>query len=137
MLQAFHLLNLLPNHRKRKVFSPSTSTTESLKEEGWGKYPDGEGRFYYFNVNTGATSWTPPEGWVDEEPPAPAATSSSSTSVTPSKSTTEILKEEGWGKYPDGEGRFYYFNVNTGATSWTAPDGWVDEEPPAPAATLS
>ena len=65
-----------------------------MKAEGWGKYPDGEGRSYYFNVNTGVTSWTPPEGWVDEDEPKNEEPATVSNTASATIATSENISSD-------------------------------------------
>lgn len=75
----------------------------------WSEAKDGEGRTYYFNSKTQATSW---------EKPAEMSTG-------------------GWAEVKTEDGKVYYHNAGTGATQWDPPPGFAPATPAAPAAAAA
>ncbi|SMR45494.1 unnamed protein product [Zymoseptoria tritici ST99CH_3D1] len=81
----------------------------------WGKAQTAEGKVYYWNKVTKATSWTAPDGFVDE-PSAPVAAAPVSTSLAD------------WSEAKTEDGRTYYFNKVTRVTAWEPPQGWGQQK---------
>ena len=102
-------------------------TISRAEQDGWGQYEDEQGRVYYFNTITGDTQWVPPSTWVDGKNTI-ESDKITSLSSNVQKTSTIMLKEQGWGKHVDEKGRTYYFNATTGETLWTPPKGWEDDE---------
>ncbi|CAE7263082.1 unnamed protein product [Symbiodinium sp. CCMP2592] len=76
--------------------------------------PETPGQWYYWNEETGESSWDPPVS--DSESPVEA--------TSPSSSPTEGA----WQQATTEDGDMYYYNEETGETSWTLPEA-VKETP--------
>jgi hypothetical protein len=79
---------------------------------GWTKVPDAEGYFYYFNSETGETSWTPPQSTTDTE-----------------QEVSELLGgfQTAWQElWDDAAQSFYFYNYETQETAWERPVGMGD-----------
>lgn len=76
--------------------------TSQQSTSPWTAYVDDAGNTFYFNEQTGETSWT--------DPAEESNGSSGSASAT-----------DGWQNAYDSDGNAYYYNVATGETSWTDP----------------
>lgn len=103
----FPLPPLLHNSLYPATFScPTTGYTRKHSMSDWSEAKDGEGRTYYFNSKTQATSW---------EKPAEMSTG-------------------GWAEVKTEDGKVYYHNAGTGATQWDPPPGFAPATPAAAAA---
>jgi len=69
---------------------------KQMEFSGWKMGSDQFGQNYYYNVITGETSWTKPEGWVPPE-------------------------DEVWVKNVTDKGLTFYFNQISGETAWFPP----------------
>lgn len=99
----------------------STSTESTLQPHlcgplaTWETHTDTEsGHLFYFNPETGQTTWQSPfDGFVDSVSPG----HSRSPSLAPSPATPAE-----WGQYLDeASGQVFFYNTATGETSWDAP----------------
>jgi hypothetical protein len=89
---------------------------ETQLPSGWAK--DGEGNDkYYYNEDTGETTWDAPPGSVGGSAGGGLEAGSS-----PAHARTGTILPDGWGKDESGPDK-YYFNEDTGETSWEAPEG--------------
>jgi pre-mRNA-processing factor 40 len=88
----------------------------------WGKAQTADGKTYYWNKITKATSWTAPEGFVDE---------ASAPAVAPAAATSTSLAD--WSEAKTPEGRPYYYNRVTRVTAWEPPPGWGQQQNERPA----
>ena len=74
--------------------------------QGWIETHDDDGNLYYYNEETGETSWEPP-----------------------GVSETEAKEGSSWSKLIDDEtGVPYYYDSVSGETSWDAPPGFLEDE---------
>lgn len=111
----------------------------------WSAFYDDEGRLYYYNNETGESSWDEPEKF-NPPPPQEDATEIATTGAEDEpKGTSEIAKEDtadgteegtkspkvesSWIAYQDDEGREYYFNTITEETTWDQPASFVRDAP--------
>lgn len=110
--------------------APSTPSSASLyvdagigeREQGtWIEYVDEEGHLYYQNDLTGESSWTSPTQTQSSTGTFEAIDSSSSPDSTKPPTLLSSTPSSPWKQYADEEGRMYYYNNETGATSWTLP----------------
>eukprot|EP01063_Lacrimia_lanifica_P037502 TRINITY_DN7718_c0_g1_i2.p1 TRINITY_DN7718_c0_g1~~TRINITY_DN7718_c0_g1_i2.p1 ORF type:complete len:274 (+),score=105.94 TRINITY_DN7718_c0_g1_i2:350-1171(+) len=89
------------------------------------RYETDDGIPYYHNAYTGDTSWTNPAGanaveqpaWEEElrKTVAPAA----GPALPPTAPDAD--REEKWIEFSDQKGRAYYYDVNSGRTTWVEP----------------
>lgn len=113
------------------------SSTSSLPE-GWSQYRTPDGRAYYYHAASRETRWNPPSlSGSEPEPAAPSASAVLNSPRTTMPSSTPTLNHlaverlgDARGDIPDTwishltpEGRQYYFNSRTRATSWSLPPG--------------
>ncbi len=86
------------------------------------------GKTYYFNKQTNETRWTHPS--TDMKRPESVATvatvSTAIESLYPETHARKIYMQK-----EDGQGRPYWVNAKTRATSWNMPPGWDDPVPGA------
>ncbi|KAK1942956.1 Leucine-rich repeat protein SHOC-2 [Phytophthora citrophthora] len=79
------------------LFSFGSRNMSSVWEEA---YDETSGRAYYFNRQTGETSWT-----------------------LPGEATSEAATENVWQQsFDEASQTIYYYNIHTGETSWTLPE---------------
>lgn len=76
----------------------------------WAAVATADGKVYYYNKTTKATTWVKPEG-VHVEPPAPPTVPKG-----PAGSAAD------WAEVKTPEGRPYYYNKITREVSWTLPE---------------
>lgn len=89
---------------------PGTDNSTTALPTGWSEENDGNGNLYYYNTNTGESSWERPQ----LTPKKHEKTSESSRSKNP-----EIYRFE---KCDDGNGNVYWYNLDTGESSWEKPE---------------
>jgi len=117
----------------------------------WEAYQDDEGRTYYFNADTGETTWDKPMSEVEvdgggqdheqqqgdemelkeEEEEEEGGGGDVGEEMTPGQSIKEEENQENeaeWIAYQDDEGREYYYNTVTQVTQWDKPENF---EPPS------
>lgn len=84
-------------------------------EDAWEKFVDDDTKTpYYYNKSTGESSWDVPEGYVERDGAAEAA---SGAPANPPK----------WRKYVDDKlGKPYYYDEANEVTQWEEPDGFAD-----------
>lgn len=119
------------------AYTVGPSSTSSLPE-GWSQYRTPDGRAYYYHAVSRETRWDPPT-FLGSEPkhaaPSTSAVLNSPRATMPSSMPTlkrPVAERLGdpQGDIPDTwighltpEGRQYYFNPRTRATSWSLPPG--------------
>jgi len=94
----------------------------------------------YFNEDTGESSWErplivadnpPDEPVLDEPVPEVAAPTTTEAELTADEATgingDEGKLQEGWSEQTTEDGERYYFNENTGESSWEKPSVQVDD----------
>jgi hypothetical protein len=86
----------------------------------WEKQFTEEGDKYYSNDQTGETDWDAPQGSTGGSTGVAAAVEGGLLDSSHARSDTKL--PSGWGKDMSGEDKYYY-NEETGETSWTAPEG--------------
>jgi len=131
----------------------ASQTPEESLSEGWEESKDPSGRSYYYNAASGETTWDRPtrtvptqtetvnptslvqessthvvDGANDEAVPIPIAAESQSTTPDAAGATPAALPP-GWVEATDPtHGRAYYYNAETGATSWERPQMVIPTE---------
>jgi hypothetical protein len=124
----------------------SIAANSTLLPEGWAQTTDPtSGLVYYYNTTTGDTSWTPPKRPGDEmisSPMSPYAGGMStavdsnglSSPVSSAKSGEMSTLPDGWAEATDPSlDLTYYYNRDSGETSWERPtreDGAKMSTPP-------
>ena len=104
---------------------------------GWKEMTAADGRKYYANTTTKATSWTKPVA-DGASSPAPAPAASAAPSPAPAAAAASGDLPAGWKELTAADGRKYYANSTTKATSWTRPTESSSPAPaPAPAAAAA
>ena len=86
----------------------------------WEKQFTEDGDKYYSNDQTGETGWDAPPGSTGGSTGVAAAAEGGLLGSNHARSDTKL--PSGWGKDKSGEDSYYY-NEETGETSWTAPEG--------------
>ncbi|XP_069381533.1 rho GTPase-activating protein 27 isoform X2 [Paralichthys olivaceus] len=85
-------------------------------QDEWQVHTDNDsGKMFYFHPVTRQTTWTDP----NSSTAPPAALASPSQLLSPASSQGSCCWEQ---LLDEASGRFYYFNLTTRATSWTAPE---------------
>lgn len=108
----------------------------------WTEASTDSGRVYYFNAQTGESTWTRPEGvpiisLADAGQPGARKTSSSAEQPLPGANATAMAKISGstsstanmagsWRELSTQDGRKYYINTVTKATVWEMPAEYRD-----------
>ena len=118
----------------------------------WEAYQDDEGRTYYFNADTGETTWDKPMSGVEvdegdqdyeqqqqqqgDEMENKEEKGGGGGDAGEERASDQAMKEEEknqenegeWIAYQDDEGREYYYNTVTQVTQWDKPENF---EPPS------
>ncbi|XP_033038546.1 rho GTPase-activating protein 27 isoform X2 [Trachypithecus francoisi] len=96
--------------RQPRATSPS-ATVVPLPSPVWETHTDaGTGRPYYYNPDTGVTTW---------ESPFEAAEGAASPATSPASVDSHVSLETEWGQYWDEESRrVFFYNPLTGETAW-------------------
>lgn len=97
---------------RRQVVSRAGSTLSSASE--WEACQADDGQRYFYNVRTGASSWTPPTSLALKLGLAAVATATATAVAAPQ-----------WVHYETDEGVPYYFHTPTGESVWELPEGAV------------
>ncbi|KAK3284350.1 hypothetical protein CYMTET_7996 [Cymbomonas tetramitiformis] len=109
------------------VSEPATVT----KETEWTVHNAGEGKgVYYYNVKTGESTWDKPPGLKDEVVRAAMSTEA------PKPISWDTIEGCEWQEVKISDGKVYYYNSSTQATSWSVPDEVKDARAAAAAKTL-
>lgn len=101
---------------------PSTSEAEQPHE--WSAYWDAEGKLYYYNSVTGESAWDAPEKFN----PPPAKEESQEEQQPQALSTDgggETAAVGSWTAHTTDDGQEYFYNADTGETTWERPEGVV------------
>lgn len=113
------------------------SSTPLALQDGWSQYRTPDDRAYYYNGRTGETRWDPPTSSGQDASLANVSTAAPANSVSTSAlPSAPNLKRSAPGYLPDAQGnmdiwishltpqgRQYYYNPRTQATSWSLPPG--------------
>jgi len=104
--------------------APAVDEREALVEQGlatwlWEKLEaDDNGKFYWYNNETGETQWEEPEDENDILP-IEAGQSAGATAAWSGGQVPEDIEE--WEVCADDQGRTFYYNASTGESQWEAP----------------
>jgi hypothetical protein len=109
-----------PMQKKKKKKGGHHARNSTQLPDGWDKLHDDDGNKYYADNNTGETSWDAPPGSVGGSAEATGEANTAEEGSSHTRNLTEL--PAGWGKDMSGEDNYYY-NEETGETSWTAPEG--------------
>jgi hypothetical protein len=121
-----------PNAESEPAAPNAESKWEGVIDEGGG------GNTYYWNMETGESSWELPAEGVHLGPTAPglaakpAEEEKEGTFVTTQKKLV-VSDSSQWQAVDAGAGGVYYWNFATGETTWTMPAEGVHSAPHAPA----
>ncbi|KAI2503862.1 TH1 protein [Fragilaria crotonensis] len=89
----------------------------------WTAHRDDDDAIYYYNEETGESAWDPPdEGYHDPEDLMSGGSDNNN------KSNNNTNNQNHWTKHTNDEGIEYYYNEDTGETTWDKPDDYVDDE---------
>jgi len=113
----------------------AAADSNELLPKGWESlWDEGAGKSYYVNYETGESSWDPPEDVTAVES-ARLATENDVASTVEDKTRESLLTEDdaplppGWRKIVDEDvGQTYYFNEETGDSSWDPPPTAIKPE---------
>lgn len=103
---------------------------------GWEARADSSGRTYYFDHNTGTTTWTRP---MYSQMPSQSNWTSQAAMAPRGDARTSLLP--GWERRVDGSGRLYYVDHNTKMATWEPPPSipapaTISQANPGPHTTL-
>jgi len=85
----------------------------------WEEVVDADGAVYYYNSETGVTSWDRPDGLEG----GGGGDGVGGMALGASWAGEEVVTDDGqkWEQADDGEGNFYWYNSETGVSSWDFP----------------
>ena len=91
----------------------------------WMEIQDDEGRTYYYNSKTEATSWDRPADFKEKtEKIIVSETKKGMVEDAPVKDKEQSTEGGDWTQVQDDEGPTYYYNTKTEETSWDRPEGF-------------
>jgi len=105
----------------------------------WERATHEDGRTYYINSETDATSWSLPDGFTEDQIEDYVSESGStesssddedaaSAAATPPPAPVAAAGKCPWARCTHDDGRTYYMNEDTDKTSWTLPEGLTEEQ---------
>ena len=99
---------------------------------GWSEENDGQGSTYYYNQQTGETSWERPGGMQQQGQNSfgggyQGAASRMGQNQFGNQGAGGALPF-GWSEENDGQGSTYYYNQQTGETTWERPGGMQQQQ---------
>jgi len=96
----------------------STTAAEDELPEGWTLQTADDGAVFYYNSNTGETSWDRPIATSS----VPIATSAVEVAATEDAGAIEATPlPAGWSQETAEDGAVFYYNSSSGETSWDRP----------------
>ncbi|XP_051562070.1 WW domain-binding protein 4 [Myxocyprinus asiaticus] len=112
-----------PQHKaQRREFKvhKQTSSSNNNNNQGtvWVEGTTDDGHIYYYNTITGASQWQKPDGFQSESTPSSSSSSSSAAGQTQETSASS------WIEAVSPEGYSYYYNTETGESSWEKPENF-------------
>jgi len=102
---------------------------EETEAHDWSAYWDADGNLYYYNSVTGESAWEAPEKFNPppaKEGDAPAAADTAGDDAQPQP---EAAGGAGtWTAHKTDDGQEYFYNADTGETTWEKPEGVIISE---------
>ncbi|XP_051986662.1 WW domain-binding protein 4 [Xyrauchen texanus] len=120
-----------------KQMNSSSSNNNYNPGTVWVEGTTADGHVYYYNTITGASQWQKPDGFQSESTPPSSSSSSSSSSSAAAAGQSQESSVRSWMEAVSPEGYSYYYNTETGESSWKKPenfspsDGSPHEDPGA------
>ncbi|XP_051569080.1 WW domain-binding protein 4-like [Myxocyprinus asiaticus] len=84
----------------------------------WVEGTTDDGQIYYYNTITGESLWEKPDGFQSQNTPPSSSSSSSAAGQIQESSVTS------WMEAVSPEGYMYYYNTETGESSWEKPENF-------------
>ncbi|XP_051996517.1 WW domain-binding protein 4-like [Xyrauchen texanus] len=103
-----------------KETSSSSCNNENNPVDVWMEGTTDDGHIYYYNTITGECLWEKPDGLQSQNTPS----SSSSSSAAAAAGQTQESSVTSWMEAVSPEGFMYYYNTETGESSWEKPENF-------------
>jgi hypothetical protein len=97
-----------PVHQGQPETIAYASPVAAAAGNPWNQTQDAQGRTYWYNTETKATSWTDPHSQSAAQPTIAQG--------------GPPMQQNPWNTAQDAQGRTYWYNTQTKATSWTDPN---------------
>ncbi|KAK9795587.1 hypothetical protein WJX73_010842 [Symbiochloris irregularis] len=105
--------------------APASGTATSAAKPKWSEHKSPAGRLYWYNRETGKSTWERPadlQGPSQAKPSTPVPSTPTPGTPAAAAAAAAPAAASGWKEFTAPDGRKYYHNKATGESKWTLPD---------------